>query len=86
MTRLDLSASVKLTVIWIINTRVLLQSKPNLGFDLILVFYCKCCIFRIIHFYIVIFFLNILLKNLYLRMNKLNIHANIIDIFFPKWA
>ena len=34
MARLDLSASGKLTVIWIINTRVLLQSKRNLGFDL----------------------------------------------------
>ena len=30
---LDLSASAKL-VIWITNTRVLLRSRPNLGFDL----------------------------------------------------
>ena len=54
---MDLSASAKLAVISIINTRVPLRIRPNLGFDLTLLsFYCKFCIFRILLFYIASFF------------------------------
>ena len=34
MIGLDLSESAELEVIWTINPRVLLRSKPNLGFDM----------------------------------------------------
>ena len=39
MITLDLSASAKLAVIWIINPRVLLRSKPNIGFDVLFSFF-----------------------------------------------
>ena len=55
----------KLGLIWIINPRMLLRSKPNLGIDLpYFSFYCKCCSFRIILLYIVSFLI------FYPKMNK----------------
>ena len=35
MTDLEVSVSAKLAVIWIFNTRVLLGTRPNLGFNMI---------------------------------------------------
>ena len=56
MIDLDVSASARAAVIWIINTRVLLRIRPSFGFDLlILVFYCKFCTFRFILLYIACF-------------------------------
>ena len=59
------------------NTRVLLRSKLNLGFNLnYFSFCCKFCAFRSILFYI----LELLFFTFYLRINKPNIHNNIIGI------
>ena len=55
------------------NTKVLLRSKLNLGFNLnYFSFYRRA--YRIILFYITTF------KNVYPRINETNIHSNIIGI------
>ena len=57
------------------NTRVLLCSRPNLGFNLnYFCFYCKYCAFRIILFTLHVF------KFFYPRINKPNMHNNITGI------
>ena len=72
--RLELSASAKLAVIWIINTRALLGRKSNLDLIcLILVFHCQFCTFRII------LFTSYLFKTFYVR--EPNMHTSITGIF-----
>ena len=65
MVGLDLSESVKLAVIWLINPSLLLRSKPNLGTDLSYVSFLLQVL------YIELFFLHIEpFWFFYARMNK----------------
>ena len=82
MIGLDLGAIENLAVIWIINPRAPLGSKPNLAFGpAYFSFYCKFCTFRIILFYVVSFLL------FHLRTNKSYTHThNMHHSEFPKWV
>ena len=57
MIGLDISASAKLEVIWIITPRLLLHGEPNIRFGLSYFFFfcCKFCTFRVSLFYNVSF-------------------------------
>ena len=78
MIGLDLCASANLAVIWIINSKLMLHSDPNIGFGL------SCLSFFIVNFvYLELFIFTLyLFKKVYRGMNKPYINTNINGISY----